>query len=207
MDAGISLELAVCLTTVSIEGFRAMVDYFAAQPGRVLLLPFPVRGEGARDYIPTEKQVYDLADSLRDVSDAGRRVLPPSAYMERLLDFMSHGIRVARCRIPGSIVQTFADGNVASCCMDWSCHLGRINTAEEAAKTVRTMVTHPAYRLYFAEPPRMPACHDCFTVSEILNLYFDGAISDAEMRTMDLYSGAESMRVLQGLRAAFGGTR
>jgi sulfatase maturation enzyme AslB (radical SAM superfamily) len=205
MDAGLSVEVATCLTTQNMEGYAATVEFFSRQRGRVLLLPFPVRGEGAARFVPVPGQVPVLKAALDGLSKDAARMLPPRPYLERLFEFMAGGLRTQRCRIAQAIVQTFADGNVAGCSMDWSVLMGSIRSEEDGDTVKDRMSGHPAYRLYFADRPRMPACRTCFTVSEIINLYVDGLITESELQAMDLYGGARSMMFLRELKAANAG--
>ncbi len=195
---GIPLEIATCLTDANTKRYEEMVSYFYGLEGDVLLLPFPVRGEECKEFYPSseDKEVFSR---ILSYFDNYKEILPPYKYLERLCSFFNDGRRREGCHIPKAIIQTFHNGDITACCMDWSVKLGNA-TKDLSSEIADSICNCKMYNLYSLTPPRLASCRTCFTVSEIINLYIDGQISVEDLQKMKLFAGKESLKLVESIK-------
>ncbi len=199
--AGVPVEIYCVLNRSNVEAVHDFAAWIAALPRRadVRLLPFPVRGDAAATYLFEPTQLGSLERLVREHARFAE-ILPPRAYLERLLRMAQGAARTHRCRIPLSFLQTFDDGVVAACSNCWATSLGNVLADEGAFEAVGAANIH---RLFLRTPPRVSFCRGCFTPFDVVNVYLDGACSLDELSCMDLY-GSPAVRVrLAAMRAAW----
>lgn len=195
---GIPLEIASCLTDRNTKDYEEVVKFFNDIEGDILLLPFPVRGKGSEMFVPSkqdQKQLFKILERY----DLYSKVLPPIKYVESLMNYYENGYRNIKCYIPKAIVQTFYNGDIYSCCMDWSVRVANINS-QNRKEIIEQIQKNRIYNIYDMFPPKLRSCRECFTVSEIINLYFEGKISDKELCNMQLFSGKTTLKMMNEFR-------
>jgi molybdenum cofactor biosynthesis enzyme MoaA len=203
VQASVPVEVYTVLTEHNVEGIYDFACYLAelTRKSDLRLLPFPVRGIVAERMGPRREQ-YAALEKLVDEYDQFAAILPPRAYMTRLLDVCLTGRRSYRCRVPLSFMQTFDDGVIASCSNCWASPLGNVLDDE----TVFTQVGEAnIHKLFLRNPPRFPFCKGCFTPFDVVNVYLDGECSLDDIAGMDLYSSPGVRARLQQLREAWAG--
>lgn len=198
IDKKIPLEIASCLTDINTGSFEEVIQFFSDKGGDVLLLPFPVRGEECKSYFPSEQAKEKFCNILNRY-DNYKSVLPPKKYFESIAEFYQLGKRKQECHIPKTIVQTFHNGDICACCMDWSVKVGNI-TEKNTLEIWDAIKQNKMYNMYSMNPPRLKSCKTCFTVSDIINLYFNDSISREEIMGMKLFSGKETMKVMERIK-------
>ncbi len=83
--------------------------------------------------------------------------------------------------------------------MDWSVKLG--NAFEDPAnQIIDSISSNKIYNMYSLNPPRLPSCKFCFTVSEIINLYFNNQIAIDDLKNIRLFNGKESLSVIENMK-------
>jgi MoaA/NifB/PqqE/SkfB family radical SAM enzyme len=186
--AGIPVEVNMVLTRRNVG---AVYDFAAFlfeldRSADVKLLPFPVRGRVAgEDDMGARVEDCGALRRLIDEYDRFAAVLPPVAYLERLLRFYESGRRADACRVPLAYIQTFDDGVVASCPNCWSNQLGNALQGPGAFEEVGHATIH---KLFLRDPPRFPFCKTCFTPFDVANVYFSSACTLEDLARLDLYS-------------------
>jgi MoaA/NifB/PqqE/SkfB family radical SAM enzyme len=200
VGAGVPVEIYTVLSAVNAGALYEFAGWVHDLPrsADVRLLPFPVRGEAARAHLCQPTQVEPIRRLLRDHATFAT-VLPPPAYLDRLVQAASGTPRAWRCRVPLSFVQTFDDGVVAACSNCWASSLGNVLEDDPFERVGRANI----HKLFLRTPPRVAFCGGCFTPFDVVNVFMDGACSLEEMRRMDLYSSSAVQARLLALRAAW----
>lgn len=206
VEAGVPVEIYTVLGATNIGALHEFAAWLHALPRRadLRLLPFPVRGEAARAHLFQPAQIAPLA-RLRREHARFSAILPPAAYLDRLLELGRGGRRRHRCRIPLSFVQTFDDGVVAACSNCWAAPLGNLLAGDDAFGRIGRANIH---KLFLRTPPRVAFCAGCFTPFDVVNVFLDGECTLEELAAMDLYRTPGVQARLAALRAAWadGGT-
>lgn len=200
---GIPVEVNMVLTSHNLGAVLEFAEHLHALPRRadVRLMPFPVRGDVAlnESIAGTLEQCGPLRELIRRHHELAD-VLPPVAYLERLLAFYVDGRRTHGCKVPLSYFQTFDDGVLASCANCWSNSLGNVLDDPAVFEGVGKVNIH---KLFLREPPRFPFCRGCFTPFDVANVYFSGDCSLEEIAAMDIYSSPGVKARLKLLRDAW----
>jgi MoaA/NifB/PqqE/SkfB family radical SAM enzyme len=201
IEAGVPVEIYTVLSATNVEAIYDFAYWLRQLPRRadVRLLPFPVRGKAARDYLFAPTQIAALRRLRLEYAEFAE-ILPPAAYFDRLITMAAGDRRRWRCRVPLSFIQTFDDGVVAACSNCWAAPLG--NIIEDAA-TFDRIGRANIHKLFLRTPPRVEFCTGCFTPFDVVNVFLDGHCSIEDICSMDLYR-APSVRVrLLALRQAW----
>ena len=186
VSAGIPAEVYTVLTHHNAGALYEFACYLfeLTRTADVRLLPFPVRGKVAETMWPSREQFGAVARLIDDY-DRLSPILPPRAFLERLLDFGLTRRRANRCRVPLAFLQTFDDGVVASCSNCWASPLGNMLQRDDVLYQVGKANIH---KLFLRNPPRFPFCRTCFTPFDVVNVYLEGDCALSEIAAMDLYS-------------------
>jgi MoaA/NifB/PqqE/SkfB family radical SAM enzyme len=207
VDAGVPVEIYTVLSATNVEGLYDFADWVRALPRRadVRLFPFPVRGEAARGHLFQPSQTGAIR-RLRSEYEDFAEILPPPAFIDRLLIMAEGAPRKWRCRVPLSFVQSFDDGVIAACSNCWAAPLGNVI---EDATTFDRIGRANIHKLFLRTPPRVSFCTGCFTPFDVVNVFLDGDCSVEEMSRMNLYGTPAVQARLIALRGAWenGSTR
>ncbi len=194
--AGLRVEIQSVLTDANVHGQLAFAEFLREHyDGRVMLYFFPVRGHAAeRVGAPAGDHLRPLVDRYDDLAG----VLPPRAYVAHVADQMAAGKRSLPCYITATMVQLFGQGDVSACPHAWIKPMGNVLSDPELIPD--QFAVHQHYDLFMQDRPRFSVCRNCATPSDVINLYFLGQISDAEIAGTALYSGPRSRARLRELR-------
>ena len=198
VEAGIRLEIQTVLTDANVQGQLDFVEFLHERyAGRVTLYFFPVRGETAlRMGPPPGDHLRPIVDRYDEFAD----VLPPRSYVRHVADQLAAGERTLPCFVTAAMVQLFGQGDVSACPHAWVEPMG--NLIQQPDLIPETFGTHKHYDLFMHDRPRFSFCKTCATPSDVVNLYFLGHVSDAEIAATPLYSGPRSQARLSELREA-----
>ncbi|HWA88593.1 MAG TPA: radical SAM protein [Rhizomicrobium sp.] len=202
VQAGIPCEIYTVVTGHNYRHMDELVAWLAglARGADLRFVPFPIRGEAARKFAaPADAAAVFQGFAERNTAMA--EVLLPAVYYDILGAYYDAGRRTRRCRIPLTHLQSFDDGVIAACPNCWSSAIG--NLAKEGdpfAEIGRAKIQ----RLFLKDTPRVPFCRNCITPFDIVNLYFDGEVSDAEMQAIDLFRTPAVMNRLRVLKRSAG---
>lgn len=201
IGAGVPVEVYMVLTHANVHAVYDFAAWLRALPRKadVRLLPFPVRGKVGGSQRPSPAEYDSLRRLLAEFVDFAE-ILPPRAFLERLLEFCVSERRSIRCRVPLAFMQAFDDGVIASCSNCWASPLGNILEQPSVFDQVGEANIH---KLFLRDPPRFPFCKTCFTPFDVVNTYLDGVCTLEEIGAMDLYSTLGVRRRLEELRGAW----
>lgn len=186
LEAGLPVEIYAVLNDRSTPHLPEFADYLKTLAGEAVLLPFPVRGPDRERFFPRSEQLGPLEELLERRADWSR-VLPPAAYLRRLLEFVREGGRRGhRCFLPRLVFSSFDDGALTACPNIWFNHLGNA-LDEDHLRQLGQMEGKPFYQLLLGRRPRLPACRGCFTPWDVLSLYFLGEVSLDELCASPVY--------------------
>lgn len=196
------MEITAVVTGASLPEFDRFLDFLAAQPCRIVTVPTPVRGLQALALFSLAER-HAFAASLPQMVDRHAGVLGPPAYYAALAAFMASetGQRQHRCHLVKASVQLFDTGALTPCPVGWTVSLGNLKTGDPN-RVLDEIGRHRMYDLLTRDPPRVPVCRTCFSQADIVNLYVEGVISDAEIAEMPLFSSPRAQARLSDLRRA-----
>lgn len=197
--AGIRVEIQSVLTDANYDGQVAFAEFLREHyDGRVMLYFFPVRGDNFKRMGPP---LGDHLDPLAERYDEFSGVLPPRAYVEHMAEQLKTNTRTLPCYITATMAQLFGQGNISACPHAWVAPMG--NVTADRRLLLDQYGSHQHYDLFMHDRPRFEFCKTCATPSDVVNLYFLGRVSAAEIGATALYSGERTRARLRELRTMF----
>ena len=194
------MEITAVISGANAPDFACFLDFLADQPCRIVTIPTPVRGLQALALFSLEER-HAFAGALPGMVARRPEVLGPRAYYAALARFMASesGQRQHRCHLVKASVQLFDTGALTPCPVGWTVALGNLKS-DDPEIVLDEIGRHRMYDLLTRDPPRVPVCRTCFSQADIVNLYVEGAISDAEIAEMPLFSAPRARARLASLR-------
>lgn len=189
LERGLPVEIYTVITDRNAGELVAFAEWLARFGTALQMFPFPVRGPDTESYAIRPGQIADI-EALVQARERLADVLPPKAYLDRLLRFYREGGRRFRCHLPRLIVSTFSDGMVTACPNIWFSDLGNA-LADDWPKTSAAIGETPLYKALLHERPRLDACKGCFTPWDVLSMYLDGEITLDEVCAAPAYAAPE----------------
>jgi hypothetical protein len=205
IDSGIPTEIYTVVNDRSVdtlEEFAAWLADFAHAP---TFFPFPVRGPDTDRFAIRAEQV-PLIERLACRHDDFAAVLPPRAYLERLIRFYADGERRFRCHLPRLVVSTFSDGVITPCPNIWFSDIGNL-TGPDPARSLARVGNTGLYKALLADRPRLTPCKGCFTPWDLLSMYLDDEISLDELCASPTYAAPAIRAILEEKKRAYDGVR
>lgn len=194
----ISVEINCVLTDKNTENLDKFVEYLLRYKGKLILLPYPVRGTAKSKYFPLTKQLKGIEKLIKNYTFY-QGVLPPLIYLSSLLEYLTTRRRALKCSLPLCMFQLFDDGIITPCVNMWTIILG--NILNKDPKSVFDKIgKEKIYNLMLMDEPSTPFCKQCFTPWEIINLYFQDEISLERLCEIPLYNREEIKRKLERLK-------
>ena len=182
LEYGRRLEINCVVTKYNISQIVDFNLWLTSRYGQsVKLLPFPVRrfekltGE---DLFPSSEQVTAFALGLKRLLNNGKdTVLPPSIYMDRLLEFLQSGRRSHPCYIDDVNYGIGPNLSILRCACDGHTRPSEnIGNTRSSSRSVRS----PGFT--------SPKCIFCFTHYEVLNLFIESGLSAKELGAFPSFS-------------------
>lgn len=194
----IPVEVNAVLTRHNTDRFFDFIKYLSDRYDRLTCYPFPVRGREELSALGPEasEKIVPLLDKHGSVSN----VLPPKAYLRRLVSFIYAGKRESKCYVGYGNLGIDPDGDIVVCACSLLRSVGNV-LEEDPRLALERRASHPLFHKFLFEPLSFPACSRCFTHYEIINLYLDGNLSSKEMSGVDLFGGERARRRLQELKS------
>ena len=194
VELGFHVEIGSVLTNANVAEFRTFLEYLLRYENKVTVYPFPVRGNSMSTFLPSKIDVEKFKQIFEDYNQY-KNILAHEAYIKYCIFIMEGNRRKLRCHIPEIAIQSFENGNITACPNSWSSLIGNVN--DEDIEIVNKKMQEDKMKKLFLQPkPRVPFCKQCYTSLDILNLYFEGYISDDEMGHIPLYSGPRTIHRL-----------
>jgi len=195
---GIPLEINCVLTNKNTGYLDRFMEYLLKYEGKLLLLPYPVRGPLRWKYFPLPKQIKTLEKIVGNYAYY-QGILPPKVYLIKLIEFLVKKKRTFRCDLPGCMFQSFNDGIVTPCPNVWTVVLGNV-LLEESEDVFKRLGQERIYKLMLNERFCAPFCRQCYTPWDIINLYFQNNISIQTLCKIPLYNKPKIKRRLEKLK-------
>jgi len=172
VNYGITVEISCVLTDRSITGLYDFAVYLMQYGGKVMLYPYPIRGNLGGGYFP-----HQLAALRRLIGDYGvlASVLPPLPYLEHMLIFLEKKRKDFRCCVPFFTLGSFQDGLISTCPLGWQ-SLGNMHT-DNPRDLVNGVGKGGIYNVMTARKPLIKYCMGCFSSYDIFSLYMRGDVS------------------------------
>lgn len=186
LRAPLDIEIYTVLNDRNVDQLSDFAKWLMQFDRKPVFFPFPVRGPDTGQYAVRADQLPAL-ERFIDEAELYRSVLPPPAYLKRLLDFMSAGGRRFRCHLPRLVFSTFSDGVLTACPNIWFNNMGNV-AGEEWTACLDKVVGHEGiYPALLGPTPRLDACKKCFTPWDLLSMYFDDEVSIDELCATPAY--------------------
>ena len=186
VNAGIPIEINCVLHNKNTHRLLSFAEYLMRFEGRAVLFPYPIRGS-QNPYFRVSKDQLCGVEALLDNYAKLQKTLPPKVYLQSLVDFMKTGQRSVPCRLPQIAIGSFDDGRITPCANYWFKNLGNILT-DPPLRVLDSVCSDRFYTVLSKHGEALETCRKCFTPWEILNLYFEGLLSLAEVCALPLYS-------------------
>lgn len=190
LDSGIPSEIYCVLNDKSLPNLEDTLSQLMPYQDHAVVCPFPVRGPDRDQFYPKDGQ-EEVLNRIVDSWEKFSGILPPKAYLSRLLRFFQDGERRFRCHLPRFAFTSFDDGYLTSCPNIWFNKLGNILEGDPGQATA-TLGETPFYELLLAERPRVDACKKCFTPWDMLSIFLDKEITLDELCKSPMYSAPAS---------------
>ncbi|MEU6021908.1 radical SAM protein [Micromonospora sp. NPDC047134] len=186
IDSGLEVEIYGVLNDRSVTELEEFAAWLGDRSKPPILFPFPVRGPDSEGFAIRPDQVKHI-EALAANYDRYASVLPPRAYLDRLLSFYREGGRTFRCHLPRMVISTFSDGVVTPCPNIWFSNMGNLLN-DDWQDTLSRVGKTGLYQALLAPRPRLNACRGCFTPWDTLSMYFDDEITLDELCAAPTYS-------------------
>lgn len=200
LDTGLPAEFYAVVNDRSVEDLSHFAHWLSQFPGPPQLFPFPVRGPDSERFAMQSDQIDRLID-LAQNREAFGDVLPPRAYLDRLIRFYRDGERRFRCHLPRLAASTFSDGTITPCPNIWFSDAGDM-TQPDWRQTATRMLESGVRQALLAETPRLDACKKCFTPWDVLSMYMDGELTLDEVCATPAYRSPGIRRLLADAKQA-----
>lgn len=185
VSQGINIEINCVLNDKNTHIIPSFAQYLLKYKGRVILLPFPVRGKEKNQFMPRKEQLSGIETLIKEY-EFFCDILPPKIYLEFLYDFMKSGRRKSKCIFPKIALGSFDDGNITPCANYWFTAFGNV-LHEDCDLVLDKVGSEKIYNVLCNQKHMLEECAQCFTPWEILNLYVEGLISIDELKRIPLY--------------------
>lgn len=197
------LEITSVISNANAAGFADFLEFLQGQQARIVTVPIPVRGVNAILSFFQENRAL-FGEFMRTAAQNYGNVLPPRAYCERLSEFLAgySERRPYQCNLPNMAVQLFDTGALTPCPVGWTKEIANLRDGVPAA--MAEVGRHKLYDLMTRPNPRVPVCRTCFAPSDVINLFFEGAVTEAEMFNIPLFSSEAAQARLRALKVSLG---
>jgi MoaA/NifB/PqqE/SkfB family radical SAM enzyme len=194
----IPVEINCVLTDKNTENLDKFAEYLLRYEGKLILLPYPVRGTAKSRYFPLPMQLKGIERLIKNYT-LYEGILPPLIYLLSLLEYLKTKRRTLKCSLPLCMFQLFDDGVITPCVNMWTVILGNILN-EESKSLFDKIGKEKIYNLMLMDAPSTPFCKQCFTPWDIINLYLQNKISIEDLCRISLYARKEIKRKLEKLK-------
>lgn len=202
---GKPVELNCVITRANASQFRDYLSWAQATWGAaVRIIPFPVRMTSGREMQESYEvidaspaQVDDLEQVIVNEHAEYFSVLPPIAYSSRLIQFMRTSHRTYRCHIHRANFGVNTKFQALAC----ACAGDRLIQPLGAIADVGFAPEIKQRRHNYLRDGNVGArCATCFTHYDVVNLYFEGLISDEEIRQIPSLGAPQTVTYLRRIK-------
>lgn len=191
-EYGFTVEINCVLSSANIDQFESFALYTKRQFPGVTIYPFPVRF-----FLPEYSLNSQSVEIIRkilgnsEISD----VLPPKPYIEQMIKAIV-GRKTLKCYLPFLAISGSEDGIINLCpCAILKEHG---NILAKNAELIELSLNDPDVKdvLNF----KHEACQHCFTHFDIINLFIEGKIDEAEMSGIGIFKDVKVLKALKVIK-------
>lgn len=168
----IGVEINCVLTKYNTDKFLEFLEKFK-DSNNFIIIPRPVRGEPKETLTFSEKQIIAFEKVIIENYEKYAKILPPKAYIDRLIEIMKQDKRNTSCYIPFFVQSIDGYGNLEECPIglitEKSSNIFELNKKE-----------YIKYKCF----KENNLCKNCTNQYEMFNLYVEGKITEEELRKM-----------------------
>ncbi|MDO5557556.1 MAG: radical SAM protein [Clostridia bacterium] len=172
IKSDIGVEINCVLTKYNTDKFLEFLEKFK-DCNNFIIIPRPVRGEPKETLNFSKKQIIDFEKVLIENFEKYVKILPPKAYIMRLIEIMKQDKRSTSCYIPFFVQSIDGYGNLEEC------PIGLITE-----KTSNIFELHKKEDIKYKCFKENNLCKNCTNQYEMFNLYVEGKITKEELRKM-----------------------
>lgn len=190
LESNLKIEIGSVLTDRNTANYVSFLDYLNGFDNKVVVYPFPVRGETLEQFVADEKSAACFSEILEKYEDY-LEILPPRSFMNHVVSNILGNDRVFSCHLPKTTIQTFNSGDVTPCLNLWMNKVGNIHT--DSKMTIHNEIQNQnIYKIFNQNRPRLKYCKHCITSLDVISLYLSDKISLEEINKIPLYSGEQT---------------
>ena len=195
VEAHVPVEINCVLTRQNMPGIEAFLDWIVdlrdQHDACIKLVPLPLRALKTNDnqrFQLDARQIEKAWQVFVDQHDARRIVLPPARYLEHVHAFLQSHHRTVPCKHTRHSLIVGKDNAILPCGCGPALACGSIfhGGLDRRLDSLRQYPT--AY------------CKECFTHSDMINLYLDGQVTIGEIAAMPSYAPLHVQEALTHLR-------
>ncbi len=193
---GIPIEINSVLSNSNISQFRFFLDYIMSMDLSAMVFPFPPRSFASMkqgSYFPSPDQIANFEQEVVNHYQDYERALPPIAYLERMLKFMSDGLRSFPCYQPSIVIGINRELDIMGCPCGPTEILGNLQTMDSESLKEKMVGNAKG---------KWKECRGCFNHYEALSMYLSGDISDEEVTRIPSVSSPKIYSHLKMIREA-----
>lgn len=182
----IPIEINSVLTNKNTKDFYKFLSFLKKLSGNITCYPFPVRQFGNKtnsEIKPNKNDILKFQETVVNNYDKYQNILPPKAYLLRLIKFYKQGQRLWTCYVPLFNLGLIPKGEIVDCpcgANTIKCHLFSKNLKNEINKK-NELISTPKNFL-------SAKCKNCFTHYEVINLYLENKIKYKSLKKISLFN-------------------
>lgn len=187
-EVDIGVEINCVLTKYNTDKFLGFLEKFK-DCNNFIIIPRPVRGEPKETLNFSIKQIIDFEKVLIENYERYAKILPPKAYINRLIWIMKQDKRDTGCYIPFFVQSIDGYGNLEEC------PIGLITE-----KTNNIFELHKKDNIKCKCFKENNLCKNCTNQYEMFNLYVEGIITKEELRKMPSLNSDEIIKNIDEIK-------
>lgn len=170
----IGVEINCVLTKYNTDRILAMLERFKTA-NNFIIIPRPVRGAPKKILNFTQKQIEIFEKTIMENFDKYENILPPKAYLKRLIEIMKKDKRESNCYIPYFVQSVDSYGNLEDC------PIGLITSVN-----CNVFLLDKRKKLFVKDRDygKISLCQNCTNQYEMFNLYVEGKITEKELKKL-----------------------
>lgn len=168
----IGVEINCVLTKYNTDKLLEFLERFK-NANNFIIVPRPVRGEPKEILNFSKEQVLIFEKLMKENYEKYSRILPPKAYIERLIDIMKQDKRSTSCYIPFFVQSIDGYGNFEEC---------PIGLITESNKNIFEPQNNNNFYIKHKVFEESNSCKNCTNQYEMFNLYVEGKITREELK-------------------------
>lgn len=186
----IGVEINCVLTKYNTDKILELLERFK-NASNFIIVPRPVRGEPKEKLNFTQKQVLVFEKNIKENYDKYSKILPPKAYINRLIEIMKQDQRSTTCYIPFFVQSIDGYGNFEEC---------PIGLITEVSNNIFNFQNEKDMHIENRVFEEKGLCKNCTNQYEMLNLYVEGEITKEDLKKMPSLNSNEIIEHIDNIK-------